>query len=83
MNKTFDVIRETSRSEFVEAINAAKADGWTVRGVQVVEVEIDRNHNKDVIYYAWVERDDSFMPVRVLTEAEKAWHAYAKESLTA
>ena len=56
MEKTFDVIRETSRTAFIEAVEGAKSKGWQVRKVWSLEIEIDRNHNKDVCYYAWLER---------------------------
>jgi len=56
MNETFDVISMSGRIRFVEEVRLAILNGWHVRDVWSHEVEVDRNHNKDVCYYAWLER---------------------------
>ncbi|PIV87069.1 hypothetical protein COW49_01670 [Candidatus Kaiserbacteria bacterium CG17_big_fil_post_rev_8_21_14_2_50_51_7] len=56
MNETFDVISMSGRTRFVEEVRLAILNGWHVRDVWSHEVEVDRNHNKDVCYYAWLER---------------------------
>jgi len=56
MEKTFDIIRDTSRTAFMVSVEEAKSNGWHIRDVWSHEVEVDRNHNKDVCYFAWLER---------------------------
>ena len=56
MNETFDVISMSGRTRFVEEVRLAILNGWHVRDVWSHEVEVDRNHNKDVCYFAWLER---------------------------